>query len=374
MIRRTSGCLFVGLLGLLPQLGCANGPSHLASNSLLPQLGSSGEVKPSKEKGELPPDEAARTNLATAEAFEKNGHPIDALKHYEIARAADPRLDKKVCRNLARLYDQIGDAQRAMVEYKKCLLETPHDADLLNDIGYCQYQQGLYQEAERWFRKALDEAPKHQRATVNLGMTLGQLGESRYAEALETFQRVTTPAEAHVNMAFIYQTHGKRDDARRAYQKALELEPNLDLARRALAKLDAPPKVDEGVELAVGRPDQVGKEPVLPKKPEMFPGEAALKPETLYPVPSRATQGPPDMKQAALMQQERDNELAQLEEFVRKRQAEVANQQPPPEPVGTMNEGSSAKPQAAKQVLIGAPVRKSTRPANNGTPTAVSFE
>jgi tetratricopeptide (TPR) repeat protein len=38
----------------------------------------------------------------------------------------------------------------------------------------------------------------------------------------------------------VYQTQGKREEAKQAYRKALELQPDLDLARRALAKLEAP--------------------------------------------------------------------------------------------------------------------------------------
>ncbi|MCS6978044.1 MAG: tetratricopeptide repeat protein, partial [Gemmatales bacterium] len=56
--------------------------------------------------------------------------------------------------------------------------------------------------------------------------------------------------EAQVNLAFIYQTQGKREEAKEAYRKALALQPELDLARRALAKLEAPPASENAVNLA----------------------------------------------------------------------------------------------------------------------------
>jgi tetratricopeptide (TPR) repeat protein len=109
---------------------------------------------------------------------------------------------------------------------------------LHNDVGYSHYQRGEWQEAERWFRQALALAPGHARAAVNLGLALGQQG--RYGEALAAFEQAVSPAEALVNLAFVYQTQGKREEAKQAYRKALELQPDLDLARRALAKLEAP--------------------------------------------------------------------------------------------------------------------------------------
>ncbi|MCS6977850.1 MAG: tetratricopeptide repeat protein, partial [Gemmatales bacterium] len=236
------GCwrLAAGWLVVLSLSGCATGTR---GGGLLPPLTSdtplTGNTTAAKQESELPPAKAAEACLATAELMERHGHEVQAIYQYEMARHYNPKLDGKVRRRLAYLYDRIGDWQRAMAEYERCLAETPKDADLLNDVGYCQYQQGKWAEAERWFRAALEQRPDHARAAINLGMALGQQG--RYAEAVAAFERVNTPAEAQVNLAFIYQTQGKREEAKEAYRKALALQPELDLARRALAKLEAPP-------------------------------------------------------------------------------------------------------------------------------------
>jgi tetratricopeptide (TPR) repeat protein len=65
----------------------------------------------------------------------------------------------------------------------------------------------------------------------------GQL--QRYPEALAAFTRAVGPAQGQCNLAFIYSTQGQHGKAREAWQKALELEPALQVARAALAKLDA---------------------------------------------------------------------------------------------------------------------------------------
>jgi tetratricopeptide (TPR) repeat protein len=393
MIRRFRGCMLFGLLGFVPALGCAGGPAGSTSNSLLPPL-TAPELSARKEKAELPPDQAAQACLATAKEMEKNGHDLQAIYQYEMARNYDSRLNAKVCRNLARLYDRIGDSQRALAEYKQCLLQNPKDPDLLNDIGYCHYQKGEWLEAEKWFRQALDVAPQHQRAAINLGMTLGQKGGKHYEEALEMFKRVNTPGEAHVNMGFIYQTHAKWDEAKKAYRTALELQPDLDLARRALAKLEDEPmprKSASDTAVASDRPTPNKPEPERTTATRIYP------PEDRAVIQARALQGPPDLKQAVREQQERDAKIAELQEF-RKRQLETAQiAQPPPvdpplladpaeENQAATQEGSPRSPRSprsqkplktlpmTKPIVVGVPEENAHRAPSEGAPVAVSFE
>ena len=126
-----------------------------------------------------------------------------------------------------------------MEEYQKLLKPSPKDADLLNDVGYCYYNQGKWSEAEKYLRQALAINPKLARAWINLGMTLAQ--QNRIEESLEAFAKVVSPAQAQCNLAFIWTTQGKREEAKAAYRKALTLEPNLAPARIAfLAKLEQP--------------------------------------------------------------------------------------------------------------------------------------
>jgi len=208
---------------------------------------------------ELPPAEAARVCLATADLLFRKGQDREAAVLYEKARTADPR-QKQVCRRLAVLYDRLGDFPAAEAEYQKALKLYPKSADVRNDLGYSCYGRGRWPEAEKHLREALALDGKHKRAAINLGMALAQQGKAE--EALEAFGRAVTPAQAQANLAFILTAQGKAGEARAAYRKALEMDPNLTLARAALAKLDgtAPPVQPEGrkigVRLAKPRPAQ----------------------------------------------------------------------------------------------------------------------
>jgi tetratricopeptide (TPR) repeat protein len=230
MRPRMTWRILMGLVCLGVPVGCQNldiGDAFQAS--------AGGSAGPGKDQVELPPDKTAQVCRATAERLEKAGKDAEAIILYEKARKADPRM-KNIYRRLAVLYDRQGDFSKALHEYEEALKLTPHDPDLHNDVGYAYYCRGRWQEAESHLRQAVAVDPQHARAWINLGMTLGQ--EERYGESLEAFTKAVSPAQAKCNLAFTYTTQGKREEAKEAYRKALQLEPSLAIARAALAKLE----------------------------------------------------------------------------------------------------------------------------------------
>jgi Tfp pilus assembly protein PilF len=227
--------LLLAGLAVLPHLGCLTaGPGHRQALTDPADLTGSG---PAAKEVDLPPDKSARACLRVAQDMEKNGFPVEAVFYYEKARHDDPNL-KQVARRLGVLYDRLGEPKRALEEYQLALKLTPRDANLLNDIGYYYYNLGKWDKAEEHLRKAIASNAKHNRAWVNLGLTLGQ--QRRYDDSLQAFQHATSEAEAHSNMAFVYATQGKQDEAKAEYRKALALEPALRTAQLALARLENP--------------------------------------------------------------------------------------------------------------------------------------
>jgi len=226
------------LSGLLS--GCAWLPSwrpDLATTPTPPSAGPTLSVpltgQPQANKEELPKDQALKLALAAGEEFMKHGHDAEALQQFERARQLDPKA--AVARKLARLHERLGNFPQALAEYKKAIDQTPNDADLCNDVGYCYFQMGDYPAAETWLRRARTLKPQHARATVNLGMAVGM--QNRQQEALALFGEVLSPADAYANVAFIYLKQGRRDDALAAYQQALALQPDHKLAAAVLARL-----------------------------------------------------------------------------------------------------------------------------------------
>jgi tetratricopeptide (TPR) repeat protein len=236
MTKRLGWGALIGCLALLSQTGCQTTPhSNHADMTAWKQTPTPHASEQEADKQLLPPDRAAQLSLTTAQMLEKNGHEAEAVLQYEKARQYNPRLTNATARHLAVLYDQQGEFPKAIAEYKRALQQSPKDPDLLNDVGYCYFQMAEWAEAEKWFRHAVEMNPSHKRAWTNLGMTLGQ--QQRYAESLEAFKRAVGPAEAQCNLAFVYSTQGKHAEAHQAYMTALNIQPDLQLARAALTKL-----------------------------------------------------------------------------------------------------------------------------------------
>jgi Flp pilus assembly protein TadD len=233
-------------VGLLPAIGCHN----LLAPNTPPTPPTPPPAKPApkppagtaaKKEQELPIDKTADLCVALAEQLEKQGHEAEAAAQYERARQCKPSLN--ISRRLAVIYDRQGDYQRAIVEYEKALKHEPKNADILNDLGYCHYTHGRWADAEKCLTQAITLDSKNKRAWINLGLALGQ--EERYKESLEAFTKGSSVAEAHCNLAFILLTQNKFDEAKREYQKALELQPDFALAQAAVDRLNNPHPADE---------------------------------------------------------------------------------------------------------------------------------
>jgi len=239
------GLLFLLLIGCQGTAGTLPTESSLLGNSRLwksptpslligPEAASQAPPPP-----ELPPTEAARLALRTAQEFEKHGRIPEAIQFYEKARSHDPALVHTVARRLAVLYDLSGQFTQADTEYQRLLQHSPQDPDVLNDLGYSHYCRGNWSSAEHYLRQAVQRQPQHKKAWINLGLALAQQGKTD--ESLQAFCQAVPLAQAHCNVAFVLATQGQHTQALQHYRHALQLDPSLPLAQAAVARLSANP-------------------------------------------------------------------------------------------------------------------------------------
>jgi len=232
-ILRT-GAILAGLVGTGLSVGCLTTPKSavetVQSQSPLEHFDASKEL-------ELPTREKAKASLATAQMLDKNNKYNEAAQLYEQARNLSGEY-KFVCRRLAVIYDRMGNFPKANEEYDKAIALYPKDADLLNDAGYSRYCQGNWTLAKDYLEHSIELKKDSKKAWTNLGMTLAQL--DRIDQALEAFSHAISEPEAHFNLAFVYTTQGKRAEAIAEYKLVLQMAPDMDRARQAIAKLEAP--------------------------------------------------------------------------------------------------------------------------------------
>jgi tetratricopeptide (TPR) repeat protein len=148
----------------------------------------------------------AQLALSMGQSLEADGRPAEALGAYGEALRIDPDLD------------------------------PAFDA-----IGRLAVRSGQLERAERLIRAALERAEWSTAGSTNLAL-LWMLTD-RWSEAGDLLDRVVQRAPKHAPALFywaqVQARTGRREQARAAARRALELQPSLEAARAFLAQLDA---------------------------------------------------------------------------------------------------------------------------------------
>jgi Flp pilus assembly protein TadD len=245
------------LAGVLMTAGCMVMP---------PQPAATAPASPSAPQtpiGSLPPDQlqgvAKETEFhATAtdrqrfqvridfgRVFESQGNLDAAVIEYQEAlnvaatrrRGSLGPADEAVAhRRMGGALDRMGRFAQAETHYKKALALSPKDSKIWNDAGYSYYLQGRWADAERALQQAAVLAPEDNRIRTNLGLTMAAAGRAN--EALLLLSQSNGDAVGHANLGYLLAAAGQFDLARVQYETALAMRPDLELPRRALARID----------------------------------------------------------------------------------------------------------------------------------------
>ncbi len=131
---------------------------------------------------------------------------------------------------------EYGAAERYLLEV---LAHAENFADVYNMLGVIQHDKGDFQEARRYFEKAVEINPNYTEAALNLAVTYNDLGlyaEARtaYADMRDRAQsesRLPDPfaskkiANMHGELAAAYAEFGMLHESVAEYRKALRLAP-----------------------------------------------------------------------------------------------------------------------------------------------------
>ncbi|NGZ98965.1 MAG: hypothetical protein CV089_23130 [Nitrospira sp. WS110] len=141
------------------------------------------------------------------QAFERQmkGELEEAVNLYKQSIATHPTAEGYTF--LGWTYSFMGRLDDAIEECHKAILQDPDFGNPYNDIGAYLIEKGEFEEAITWFQKAMQA------------------------------KRYESPAYPHLNLGRVYERMGNWTDAIESYKKALALDPNYKLARRALGRL-----------------------------------------------------------------------------------------------------------------------------------------
>lgn len=157
------------------------------------------------------------------------------------------RVDQQRLHNAALINVQLGidylrsgQLQRAYDKLKLALSQYPGSSKVRNAYALLMQRLGENKKAEENFRKAVQIAPKDSDAHNNFGVFL--CSQKRYNEAQQQFKAAlanplyATPQYAYTNAGLCYLDQGKREQAKRAFDKALKVDPSFPPVLFQLAK------------------------------------------------------------------------------------------------------------------------------------------
>ncbi len=211
-------------------------------------------------------------NLGTASAGEDRHE--EAAAAYRRALEIRPTYEAANT-SLANELDALGDRDSAKRLYARSLELDPESPSAHYNLGLVLQEEGRLAEARTHYQKTLSAEPRNWLAWNNLGNTLRDLGDEdgaleAYEQALDansgygpawinlgdTYRRVGNldraehaylrgiaadpeSAQAHYGMAATHAARGQLLLARDRLREVLALEPDLEVARRALTQIEA---------------------------------------------------------------------------------------------------------------------------------------
>lgn len=153
---------------------------------------------------------------------------------------------------LKRLYDEgvdcfnEGNYVKADSLLREFSRHRPQLADVHNKLGIIANLEDNLEDAAKHFEQAVKQNPNYTEASLNLAITLNDLG--RTDESSEVFARIDTTiadkstgldpfaagkiANEHFKLGNLYQEFGMRQEAVEEYRKALKLKPMADVMTR----------------------------------------------------------------------------------------------------------------------------------------------
>jgi tetratricopeptide (TPR) repeat protein len=188
------------------------------------------EQEISKFAGKLVREMLSRLSEAKHEQVRET---IDRL--YYVQEAAPSYMHSAIhyqrISGLAAL-DDLSEAERELQE-REAQLQTREDKELFAsgcvNLGAVYGLEGKYDQAAKWFRKALEVQPDKHEAWNNLGNVYAEKQE--YDRAIEAYRRALEikpdDHEAWNNLGNVYAEKQEYDRAIEAYRRALEIKPDM---------------------------------------------------------------------------------------------------------------------------------------------------
>ncbi len=216
--------------------GCA-GPMSWLKRDGKQDIADAGQSVASKQAAKNPKLSKAKFSQQFSKA-----RGLEAEKNYDQARSVYEALivnfpeRYEPYHRLAVVADRQRRHREAEALYAESIRLSPMKGELFGDLGYCYFLQGQMTKAESALVKAVAMEPAESRHRNNLGLVYGNQG--KIEEALASFRRAGSEADAQYNLAFVLASMDRGEEAKRCFQAALMADPTHEKSAAALASFE----------------------------------------------------------------------------------------------------------------------------------------
>jgi tetratricopeptide (TPR) repeat protein len=131
---------------------------------------------------------------------------------------------------LAKQYFSDGEFEKAVVFYEKLVRNNPRRMDYAEQLVQCYQQLEQYDQAISFLKGRIDTGAIHPTAFIDLGYTYRLKGQAE--QATQWYDEAMHLLEGNPNFGYVigfkFQRYTLLDYALKAYQRAMELNPDLD--------------------------------------------------------------------------------------------------------------------------------------------------
>lgn len=156
-----------------------------------------------------------------------------AENFYEKALKKDPDV-AKVKVGLGRLYLDMKESDKAETVFNEVLVKDPGSLGAMQGLAKVFTERGEYPKAIAQYGRLAEKDPDDPILLSNLGMVYLKMDQPKVA--LDVFNKILArndmDAKMHTNAGLAYALMNDADNALREWNRALELDPNLEPALR----------------------------------------------------------------------------------------------------------------------------------------------
>lgn len=171
--------------------------------------------------------------------------PSDAIRALELAAQLAPD-DARVHRALGAAYRQGLRLDDSTAEYQQAIGLDKGEKPPYYELANLYRAQGAYEETVKLYQRQLELEPKHTLSLKGLALTYLAQGKEDLAikelnkirDSKGAAEEITRDIYLQTQLAFYYLAQGKINQARKAAEAALTVEPRYSWARIAAAEVD----------------------------------------------------------------------------------------------------------------------------------------